>query len=390
MGLVVRIARDLNLHRDNPGESVYMAELSRRLWHNLVFLDCYSSVDRGSEPAIHPDSFSRSPPTHCNDADFGPETLSLIDREGEVTDMTVALVAQGGAPLVLRLSLPEDAMNNKTWQQRLESAYNFQKSIQTRYLQYCDPSIPRHIMILGIGYASSHSIILRAVRPIHCNPNSVPPRLDSPWILQLAVNILRHCDQAVRNGKLEGWRLMPWVPWHAIAVALAGLCSIRGTDLANEAWTLVDRSMAYNAAIVADSRNGLLWKPLERLRKKAAAFRDQDYSISPSYDMPYQDLTTMSDPLQQQQPSLLQQQSQQPQQQQPPPPDGPSLVTASQMNTDHYSNFTFDPEILLPDAGFTFSADMLSTLPPADASWFDWESMVKEMDDGAGLHGMTV
>jgi hypothetical protein len=56
---------------------------------------------------------------------------------------------------------------------------------------------------------------------------------------------------------------------------------------------------------------------------------------------------------------------------------------------DNYSNFTFDPEILMPDAGFTFSADMLSSLPPADASWFDWESMVKEMDDNTGLHGMA-
>jgi hypothetical protein len=53
---------------------------------------------------------------------------------------------------------------------------------------------------------------------------------------------------------------------------------------------------------------------------------------------------------------------------------------------DNYSNFTFDPEILMPDAGFT---DMLSSLPPADASWFDWESMVKEMDDNTGLHGMA-
>jgi hypothetical protein len=234
------------------------------------------------------------------------------------------------------------------------------------------------MMILGIGYAASHSIILRAVRPIHCNPNSIPPRVDSPWILQLAVNILRHCDQAVRLRDGESWRLMPWVPWHAIAVALAGLCSIRGTALANEAWELVDRSMAFNAAIVADSRNGLLWKPLERLRRKAAAFRDQDYSIPPSYDILGQQPLPRSEPQQQLPLPQLQ--------------PSPQLNTATQMTTDvvdNYSNFTFDPEILMPDAGFTFSADMLSSLPPADASWFDWESMVKEMDDNTGLHGMA-
>jgi hypothetical protein len=381
MGLLVRIARGSYLHREIPGESIYMAELRRRLWHNLVFLDCYSSVDRGSEPAIHPDSFSRLPPTHCNDSDFGPDSIALIPREGEVTDMTVARVSQEGSPLVLRLSSPEDAVSSETWQQRLESAYNYQRSIQTKYLQYCDPAVPRHLMILGIGYAASHSIILRAVRPIHCSPTSIPPRMDSPWVLQLAVNILRHCDRATYGSKLEGWRLMPWVPWHAIAVALAGLCSIRGTPLANEAWELVDRSMAYNAAMVADSRNGLLWKPLERLRRKAAVFRDQSSmpTAPPSQPnfLPDIDPAAPSIPDGSQHQRRRQQQQQQQQQTLPP---GDTMATY---------DLGFDQEILLPDAGFAFSAEMLSSLPPADASWFDWESMVKDMDD-TGMNGMQM
>jgi hypothetical protein len=282
--------------------------------------------------------------------------------------MTAARVAQEGSKLLLRLALPEDAMNSETWQKRLESAYNFQRGIQTQYLQFCDPNSPRDLVILGIGYASSHSIILRAVRPIHCNPASVPPRIDSPWILQLAVNILRHSDRFRDGGDR---RLMPWVPWHALAVALAGLCSIRGTDLANEAWKLIDRAMAFNVTVVADSRNGLLWKPLERLWKKAAAFRDQDCSIPPSDSIPPQDPSA----------TLLQQQ-----------PIHPVLAPEAELplpaDLDTYTNFTFDPEILMPDAGFTFSADMLSSLPPADASWFDWENMVKEMDD-PGFNGMV-
>lgn len=60
----------------------------------------------------------------------------------------------------------------------------------------------------------------------------------------------------------------------ALAVALAGLCSIRNTPLAERAWYYVDKHYERSARYVADSRTGMLWKPVEKLYKKASAFRD--------------------------------------------------------------------------------------------------------------------
>jgi len=60
----------------------------------------------------------------------------------------------------------------------------------------------------------------------------------------------------------------------ALAVALAGLCSIRSTPLASRAWYYVDKHYERSARYVADSRTGMLWKPVEKLYKKASAFRD--------------------------------------------------------------------------------------------------------------------
>jgi hypothetical protein len=128
--------------------------------------------------------------------------------------------------------------------------------------------------------------------------------------------------------------------------------------------------MAYNAAMVADSRNGLLWKPLERLRKKAAMFRDQS-SIPIAPHTP-QNFVPDIKPAAPSMPNGLQHQQQL--------PLGDNMANY---------NLGFDQEVLLPDAGFAFSAEMLSSLPPADASWFDWESMVKDMDD-TGMNGMQM
>ena len=67
---------------------------------------------------------------------------------------------------------------------------------------------------------------------------------------------------------------MVWVQWHALAVALAGLCSVRDTPLAKTAWVYVEKAYDRHSKQVADSRNGKLWRPVEKLYRKASAFRD--------------------------------------------------------------------------------------------------------------------
>jgi hypothetical protein len=78
----------------------------------------------------------------------------------------------------------------------------------------------------------------------------------------------------VKNKAPERWRWQVWVQWHALAVALAGLCSIRDTPLAEETWHYVELLYEPSAGDVADSKNGMLWRPVERLYRKATAFRD--------------------------------------------------------------------------------------------------------------------
>ena len=73
-----------------------------------------------------------------------------------------------------------------------------------------------------------------------------------------------------------------WVQWHSLAVALAGLCSIRGTALADQAWACVDRVYDLHASNVADTRKGMLWRPIEKLHTMASAFRYAEQRELPS------------------------------------------------------------------------------------------------------------
>lgn len=374
VGLLVRIARAINIHRELPGETVFMAELKRRLWYGIVFLDCYASLDRGSEPAIHPDTFNRDLPSHVNDDDFDEFTTTLASREGEITDMSLALIAMEGSALSLQMAIPEDLPSGQKWQQRLEMAYAFQKKVNEKYIRHLNPDNVSHRVVAGVGTAASHSMILRAVRPMQHHPSNTPPRVDSPWVMQLALNILRHSDR-MWEGSAGLWRRMPWVPWHAMAVTFAGLCSIRGTALANEAWILVEKAMARYEASVADSKNGMLWRPLEKLRKKASAFRDGGNEQRKS-DEKLNTTAAAFPPVQQlqEQPALWN-----------IPPnditfDGTTLPLQPALEL-YPSDMILNPDIVPPlTSTLDFPLEMQAALP-SDTSWLDWESILQDMDN---------
>lgn len=357
VGLLVRIARAMSIHRELAGETAFVAELRRRTWYNIVFLDCYASVDRGTEAAIHPDTFNRQLPHNVNDADFNEDTPVIVNREGEITECTMSLCAQEGSITSLHLALAEESPGGVKWQKRLEMAYAYQRKVNEKYLKYCDISNPLHRPIIGTGTAAANSMILRAVRPIQHSSASPPPRVDSPWVMQLALNILRHQHELWEYVIQCRWRRMPWVPWHAMAVALAGICSMEPSKLADEAWVLCDSAMTRYASDVADTSNGGLWKPIEKLYRKAKAFREnqQNGSRTAQQSMPNNNDDMSWDA------RIINQ----------PITSDPSMPAG--MSVEGFS-------MPVLDSVFDFSPEMQAALPN-DNSWLDWEAILKDMDE---------
>lgn len=271
--LIVRLARAFNLDRESLDESTYLREARRRLWHNIVVMDIFFALDRGSEPLITPGSFSRPLPSNVNDVDFDRDSVSLFPRESQVTDMTFALVTQQLSACIHRINFPDYQSAVDSWQQRLHAAEAEEKAIEDNYLRFCDPSNDFHRLIIRIARVISTSLSLRAVRPMQRDPSHVLPSIDSPWVFELAVNTLRRCCEVREDTALVKWKQMPWVQWHPLAVVLAGLCSskIQDSSSVNEAWQLVDQTMDFSAKLVADTKRGSLWQPIEKLYKRAVA-----------------------------------------------------------------------------------------------------------------------
>lgn len=263
----------MHLNHEDPRATPYMRELRRRLWHYVGFLDKFCALDRGTIPLIEESDHTVPLPACTDDALFGPDSTSIPIVTDRLCDMSFAIMCMEACGTIEALLMPGHK-NELTWDQRYQLALDLGKHTESAYLVHCNLQDPFQRLYYGIGRSMSASMLLRAVRPMQRHIASVPPPVNSPYVLQLATDNLRESAKIFGQTDLAAWQWMKWVPWHSLACALAGLCFIRDTELANQAWTAVEPAYAFYAQHVADGQDGMLWRPIVKLYKKATVFRD--------------------------------------------------------------------------------------------------------------------
>lgn len=268
----------MNLHRGVSTKCKYYSpfqiELRRRLWWRIRYLDVFSSIDRGSELLITAESYSVPLPALTKDELFDESSTVVPVLENCDTDTSFVNMCFDACEVIDSLLKPEVQPSGDTWEKRHQLALDFASRVDEKYLQHFNAGTPFDAFRRAVGESMKASMILRAVRPMQRYVSSTPPRVDSPYILRMAKENLRGSEEIYRLQGADRWKWQIWVQWHALAVALAGLCSIRDTPLADEAWYYVERQYKHSAKYVADSSRGMLWRPVEKLYKKATAFRD--------------------------------------------------------------------------------------------------------------------
>lgn len=314
----------------------------------------------------------------------------------------------------LLLAIEDNKTTGETWQQRVKFADDFEKTVREKFSTRCDQTDPFQRLILNVSRSMCSTMKLRAVRPIIKSPSSIPPRVDSPLVLKIAVDCMRNSEGIVSDPETAQYRWMVWVQWHPLAVALAGLCSIRDTELANIAWAAVEQAYARNMRVVADTRNGMLWRPIEKLYKKASAFRDHGRTSSiskdtpPDHDQQIPPLTakfeTMMSPqmstpesLQANQWQQMQQQWQQSQSPTAHPYYNNGTTILSAMPTSGVLSSPMDFNNLDSSMMNLMPADMnpalLGSVEPytdignGDMSWVDFEKMLNDLSSQTGVGG---
>ncbi|KAF9889399.1 hypothetical protein FE257_007300 [Aspergillus nanangensis] len=281
LSMAVRIAQALYLHLPDPPFTVspFEREMRRRLWAGIGFLDVESSLDRASEPMMHSAWVESHPPLNINDSDisFDMETTPIAQAEG-FTDMTftmIVLKAQYISRLINFSGVAENTVNSIAMRQHI--VIDFQHSA-SRYLQHAQPDkIAFHWFTRAVAELINSSMQLITLRPLQRIPGFVPPPVRGDRLLKIAVDVLKKSNNLRNDPRSLSWHWIQYtfVPWHALAVALAELCGCDELTLMEKFWAPVDQAYKRLGSLVADSRKGALWRPMEKMMTQANAKRNE-------------------------------------------------------------------------------------------------------------------
>jgi hypothetical protein len=285
IGLAVRIAHSLGLHKDGDGRgyTFFQAEMRRRLWWQIIVLDTRGSEDRGSEPLITDGSFNTRIPYNLNDADFGYETPSTIAENDTMTEMAFCLMSMDVSDTMRRLNFIPLTQDKKvpSIDEKIEIAKKCCNRIENFYLKGCDPSIPHMWVVSNVG----RLLVLKvwSVLQYPLQRRESRPRVDDQGqSLRTAISILETAQLLDVSPQASGfrWFFATYVPWHPLAVALAELCTNNHGPLADQAWAVIEQGYQKWSDRVADTKQGMLWKPVKKLYQRAKAAKERALSLS--------------------------------------------------------------------------------------------------------------
>ena len=259
-------------------ESFFEQQMRRRLWYSICILDVHFSFDRASEPLIDHKSTQPRLPLNVNDSDFGPDSKGgAPEREG-LTEMTLAIVLYRAQATGRALSFEEDCIASsaqtmsKTTSPRKQLVEQFEFHIG-KLLQYCDPNSSSYAWCTYHGaLAALAAMQLSLRRPMnHNGRRSITADPDPTSILRLAATVLERDILKRSDSRGEPFRWFGVIQWHPLAVAIAECYACDNVALLRHVWPMVETSFEYISKVLADYRQGMLWKPLERLMLKTRA-----------------------------------------------------------------------------------------------------------------------
>ncbi|OJK00813.1 hypothetical protein ASPACDRAFT_42303 [Aspergillus aculeatus ATCC 16872] len=225
LGFVIRKAQAIGLHRDGMslGLSQYECEIRRRVWWYLVALEIRASELAGAVNSVVSQSWDTNFPTNIDDQDLHPEIKILTSAADRLTDMSFCLFQYEAVRLFRSVYLetsPEVMLRtNPRMLLSLARIKVFRRTVEDKFLRFCDPVIPMHFMLNSFARltlckmeASSQEIRPKARKNQHSSLWDSDSKL-TYGLRMLEYDRLLHSNQSVHGFR---WFIYAHFPWGAL------------------------------------------------------------------------------------------------------------------------------------------------------------------------------
>lgn len=282
LSMALRVGQALSLHVPEPPFTVrpFEAEMRKRAWLGIGLLDIAASLDRAFEPMMQSAWLDYNQPSNINDDEIWFDMDGPIPEhtDGIFTDMTHTLVVAASASVARTLAFSDMTEPPVTIMSlRQQVVHDFEKRA-SELLSGCRPDLSGFQWYSQkIAAVMGSWLQLACLRPLLRSRTFTPPRIQDNVLLKIAADNLHWSQEAYKHPGTAGWRWYGsmWVPWHALAVAIAELCVCKDPAVISKYWTVVEDVYQRSRFIIADSQHGMLWKPMERLMAQARARRNE-------------------------------------------------------------------------------------------------------------------
>ncbi|KAL8783255.1 MAG: hypothetical protein Q9213_004767 [Squamulea squamosa] len=261
-GVAIRIAQSMGLERDGiyTGLPPFEAEMRRRIWWLLKTHDFRTAELCGLPKFRDLDTSAESTkwPTNINDDQIYPGMPSLLAESNTLTDLVfVAMryeLANLAAGHVARFRRQGKDLNqwhlhsSEDDRSEMDRVFkDFEEILETKYLRYCDPSQPLHLMTMLVARLASNNVRFLTHHPRRWVSIEQTPLSERQGVWEVSIKLLEQHIMLQTNPLLKryAWYAPYYMQWHAFIHILDTLRVNPLVVDSEKAWQLI-RNMYEN------------------------------------------------------------------------------------------------------------------------------------------------
>lgn len=304
-GVAVRLAQRMGLERDGAHLALppFESEMRRRIWWLLRSHDFriaeLCGLAKFRDMDVDADSTKR--PSNLSDDQLYPGMHSLPAETIGLTDSSFATLKFEFATMVAA-SVARFRLNGKTardWENHLlgddigaiaEAFRELEEKIETKYIRYCDPSQPLHLMLmLGARYAMNVTRFMTR-HPRRWASIEQTPVAERERVWEISVNLLQQHNMVQSNPQLKqfAWHAAYFMHWHAFIHLLDTLRATPLMDDSDKVWQLIGTAYENNPNMIFATKEPIHAAVgnlcLKAYSAREAALQNGHVSLAPAPD----------------------------------------------------------------------------------------------------------
>ncbi|KAH8653930.1 putative C6 transcription factor [Tricladium varicosporioides] len=278
LGVAIRIAQQMGIQSEAALAkcNVFEAEMRRRLWWSLVLFDTRISEMADYKNTTLAPTWDCRTPLNINDTDLQPEMRELPMAQGKPTDALFAAVRSELGDFVRHTTFHLDFTSPvlkpifKT-QSSLDSdgdnLANLEKTIQNKYLKFCDLDNALHFMTIWWTRAYLAKCCLWEHHSRYSSSPVHPTDAQREAAISYALRMLE-CDTKLRSSPLTKrflWLIHLHFAFPAYLQILQDLRKRPGSEQADQAWEAMSANYEARFVFVAQDRDSPFYTTFTKL-----------------------------------------------------------------------------------------------------------------------------